>query len=201
MMMMTLRVMIMMYLSNLFDGLKGVEEGGEEIGKDRQEVDYVHEAFYELPPVIVIVQIYWSNGWSWNIGHWRLMWTTKVWWCRWFHLSGQDMMFDDMIIWYGYKVWWWCHLSGQDMNRTRNSRVNQVMYIASRISIVSFESEIRIILYEHITYNLYFSFYFFIKMYTFHLKYFPHAIFSSQTGVCQISGLEKHRLFLNEVTL
>ena len=58
MMMMTLRVMIMMYLSNLFDGLKGIEERGEEIGKDRQEVDYVHEAFYELPPVIVIVQIY-----------------------------------------------------------------------------------------------------------------------------------------------
>ena len=55
---MTLRLMITMYLSNLFDGLKGVEEGGEEIGKDRQEVDYVHEAFYELPPVIVIVQIY-----------------------------------------------------------------------------------------------------------------------------------------------
>ena len=34
------------------------------------------------------------------------------------------------------------HLSGQDMKRTRNSRVNQVMYIASKISIVSFESEI-----------------------------------------------------------
>ena len=31
------------------------------------------------------------------------------------------------------------------MKRTRNSRVNQVMYIASRISIVSFESEIEFV--------------------------------------------------------
>ena len=33
------------------------KQGKKEV-KDRQEVDYVHEAFYELPPVIVIVQIY-----------------------------------------------------------------------------------------------------------------------------------------------
>ena len=39
-----------MYLSDLFDGLKGIEEWWEEVGKDRQEVDDVHEAFYELPP-------------------------------------------------------------------------------------------------------------------------------------------------------
>ena len=52
---MTLRVMMMMmmmllYLSDLFDGLKGIEEWWEEVGKYRQEVDDVHEAFYELPP-------------------------------------------------------------------------------------------------------------------------------------------------------
>ena len=39
-----------MYLSDLFDGLKGIKEGGEEVGKDRQEVDDVHEAFDEFPP-------------------------------------------------------------------------------------------------------------------------------------------------------
>ena len=55
--MMTLRVMMMMmmllYLSDLFDGLKGIKEGGEEVWKDCQEVDDVHEAFYELPPELI----------------------------------------------------------------------------------------------------------------------------------------------------
>ena len=43
-------MMMLLYLSDLFDGLKGIKEGGEEVWKDRQEVDDVHEAFYELPP-------------------------------------------------------------------------------------------------------------------------------------------------------
>ena len=52
--MMTLRVvMLMLYLSDLFDGLKGIKEGGEEVWKDCQEVDDVHEAFYELPPELI----------------------------------------------------------------------------------------------------------------------------------------------------
>ena len=56
---MTMMMLLMMslYLSDLFDGLKGIQERWEEVGKDRQEVDDVHEAFYELPPGIIMVEI------------------------------------------------------------------------------------------------------------------------------------------------
>ena len=54
---MMMLLMMSMYLSDLFDGLKGIEEWWEEVGKDRQEVDDVHEAFYELPPGIIMVEI------------------------------------------------------------------------------------------------------------------------------------------------
>ena len=63
--MMTLRVMMMMmmllYLSDLFDGLKGIKEGGEEVWKDCQEVDDVHEAFYELPPEPMMKMFYMNS--------------------------------------------------------------------------------------------------------------------------------------------
>ena len=57
MMMMMMMMMLMLYLSDLFDGLKGIKEGGEEVWKDCQEVDDVHEAFYELPPENVLHEL------------------------------------------------------------------------------------------------------------------------------------------------
>ena len=50
MMMMMMTLMMIMYLSDLFDGLKGIKEWWKEVGKDRQEVDDVHETLDKLPP-------------------------------------------------------------------------------------------------------------------------------------------------------
>ena len=53
--MMRVMVMMMLYLSDLFDGLEGIKERGKKVWKDRQQVDDVHEAFYELPSEVSIV--------------------------------------------------------------------------------------------------------------------------------------------------
>ena len=40
------------HLADLFHRLEGSKEGGEEVGQDCEQVDDVHEASYELPPLV-----------------------------------------------------------------------------------------------------------------------------------------------------
>ena len=123
------------HLADLFHRLEGSKEGGEEVGQDCEQVDDVHEASYELPPlvfeenltkcnvILILVECLKER----NIFSKCLLSPFQQ-----NSVQNQHLL---LVI---------TNLSGQDMKRTRNSMVNQVMYIASRISIVSLESEIKI---------------------------------------------------------